>query len=87
MEAFGFEVASYKSINLVLSRWSWDIPGSKGYIPRFLQGTIVLGTVVAAAELDGRDSVHAPPPKNMEQDIYEYVDRKNKDTFFTTNLL
>ncbi len=34
------------------------IPGSEGYIPRFLQGTIVLGTVVAAAELDGRrDSV------------------------------
>ncbi len=27
------------------------------------------------------------PPKNVEQDIYEYVDRKNKDTFFTTNLL
>ncbi len=30
---------------------------------------------------------HAPPPKNVERDIYEYVDRKNKDTFFTTNLL
>ncbi len=29
----------------------------------------------------------APPPKNIERDIYEYVDRKNKDTFFTTNLL
>jgi hypothetical protein len=29
----------------------------------------------------------APPPKNVERDIYEYVDRKNKDTFFTTNLL
>ncbi len=28
-----------------------------------------------------------PPPKNVEQDIYEYVDHKNKDTFFTTNLL
>ncbi len=28
-----------------------------------------------------------PPPKNVERDIYEYVDRKNKDTFFTTNLL
>ncbi len=26
-----------------------------------------------------------PPPKNVERDIYEYVDRKNKDTFFTTN--
>jgi hypothetical protein len=33
------------------------IPGSEGYIPQFLQGTIVLCTVVAAAELDGRDSV------------------------------
>jgi hypothetical protein len=29
----------------------------------------------------------APPPINVERDIYEYVDRKNKDTFFTTNLL
>jgi hypothetical protein len=27
----------------------------------------------------------APPPKNVERDIYEYVDRKNIDTFFTTN--
>jgi hypothetical protein len=31
--------------------------------------------------------VAAPPPKNVEQDIYECVDRKNKDNFFTTNLL
>ncbi len=31
--------------------------------------------------------VRTPPPKNVERDIYEYVDRKNKDTFFTTNLL
>ena len=23
-----------------------------------------------------------PPPKNVERDIYEYVDCKNKDTFF-----
>ncbi len=30
---------------------------------------------------------HAPPPKNVERDIYEYVDRKNKDTIFTTNLI
>ncbi len=29
----------------------------------------------------------SPPPKNVEQDIYEYVDRKNKDPFFTINLL
>jgi hypothetical protein len=29
----------------------------------------------------------APPPKNVERDIYKYVDRKNKDTFFTTKLL
>jgi hypothetical protein len=29
----------------------------------------------------------SPPPKNVEQDTYEYVDGKNKDTFFTTNLL
>ena len=28
-----------------------------------------------------------PPPKNVEQDIYEYVDCKNNDTFFTPNLL
>ncbi len=24
----------------------------------------------------------APPPKNVKRDIYEYVDRKKKDTFF-----
>jgi hypothetical protein len=29
----------------------------------------------------------SPPPKNIEQNIYKYVDRKIKDTFFTTNLL
>ncbi len=28
-----------------------------------------------------------PPPKNVEQGIYEYVDCSNKDTFFTTKLL
>ena len=28
-----------------------------------------------------------PPPKNVERHIYEYIDRKNKDTFFSTNLL
>ncbi len=33
------------------------------------------------------DPKRAPPPKKVEQDIYEYVDSKNKDTFFTTNLL
>ncbi len=27
------------------------------------------------------------PPKNVERDIYEYVDRKNKNTLLTTNLL
>ncbi len=32
-------------------------------------------------------AARSPPPKNVEQDIYEYVDCKNKDTFFTTNLL
>jgi hypothetical protein len=26
-----------------------------------------------------------PPPKNIERGIYEYVHRKNKDPFFTTN--
>jgi hypothetical protein len=31
--------------------------------------------------------VRAPPPKNVGRLIYEYVDRKKKDTFFTTNLL
>jgi hypothetical protein len=36
---------------------------------------------------DFGDQKIAPPPKNVEQDIYEYVDRKNKDNFFTTNLL
>ncbi len=29
----------------------------------------------------------SPPPKNVERRIYEYIDRKNKDTFFSTNLL
>jgi hypothetical protein len=29
----------------------------------------------------------APPPKNGGRLIYEYVDRKKKDIFFTTNLL
>jgi hypothetical protein len=28
-----------------------------------------------------------PPPKNVERVIHEYVDRKKKDTLFTTNLL
>ena len=29
----------------------------------------------------------APLPKNVGRLISEYVDRKKKDTFFTTNLL
>jgi len=29
----------------------------------------------------------APTPQNVEQNILEYIDRKNKDNFFTTNLL
>ena len=31
--------------------------------------------------------VHPPQPKNVERDIYGYVDRINKDSIFTTNLL
>ena len=29
----------------------------------------------------------APPPKNVEQGIYGYVDFQNNDAFLTTNLL
>jgi hypothetical protein len=35
-----------------------------------------------------KEEAEAPPlPKNVGRLISEYVDRKNKDTFFTTNLL
>ncbi len=40
-----------------------------------------------APKLHCVDIIAAPPPKNVERYIYEYVDRKNKDAFFTTNLL
>ena len=29
----------------------------------------------------------APTPQNVEQNILEYTDRKNKEIFFTTNFL
>ena len=29
----------------------------------------------------------APTPQNIERNILEYIDRKNKDNSFTTNLL
>jgi hypothetical protein len=32
-------------------------------------------------------AVCAPPPKNVEQDIYEYVDCKNNYNFYANNLL
>ena len=36
---------------------------------------------------DTGDVMMSPPPKNIGQLIMEYVDRKNKDPFFTTNLI
>jgi hypothetical protein len=29
----------------------------------------------------------SPPPKNVERDIYEYIDHKNKDTFFNKSVI
>jgi hypothetical protein len=37
--------------------------------------------------LENSEGGTSPPPKNVERNILEYIDRKKKDTFFTTNLL
>jgi hypothetical protein len=43
--------------------------------------------VPADSSRGGSGAHHPPPPKNVERNILEYIDRKTKDTFFTTNLL
>ena len=53
----------------------------------FMGGRSVL-VLIGMSALGGTSTISgSPPPKNIERDINEYVDRKNKDTFFTTNLL
>jgi hypothetical protein len=44
-------------------------------------------TATAAAAAAATTAAVTPPPKTVERHIFEYIDRKNKDNFFTTNLL
>jgi hypothetical protein len=44
-------------------------------------------TAATATAAAATTAAVTPPPKTVERNIFEYIDRKNKDYFFTTNLL